>query len=209
MKGKKRKVISRNAETRSIGGRSFCSSVLDKARSRWRTGDPAFALNMIMEITSKYPRHEPAYRLMLSILIEEGYHPKDIIWCLGRLKKLGCLRPRDKLEYGIREFELSHFKKALPLLEKASDLSPHLIREWGYEPQIIEQYARICRNRLGLSPAKSISAGPLESRGSYAGAASKGKTKPHHDVRAEKAGGRDRTGRRLQEGQQHPSGDQP
>ncbi|MEX1330419.1 MAG: SNF2-related protein [Desulfobacterales bacterium] len=134
---------------------------------------------------------------MLSILIEEGYHPKDIIWCLDRLKKLGCLRPRDKLEHGIREFELSHFKKALPLLEKACDLPPHLIREWGYEPQVVKQCARICRNRLGLSPTKSISAGPLESRGSYTSAASEGKTKPHHDVRAEKAGGRDPVQRRA------------
>jgi len=197
VKRKKRKVISRSAEARSIGGPSFCSSALDKAGRRWRSGDPAFALNMIMEITEKYPRHEPAYRLMLRILIEEGFHPRDIIWCFGRLKKLGCLRPGDKLEYGIREFELSHYKKALPLLEKACDVSPHLIREWGYEPQIIEHYARICRNRLGLSPAISISAGPLKSRGSYAGAESKGKTKPPREAEAEKAGGRDPVQRRA------------
>jgi superfamily II DNA or RNA helicase len=197
VKRKKRKVISRSAETRSIGGRSFCSTVLDKARSRWRSGDPAFALEMIMGITSKYPRHEPAYRLMLSILIEEGYHPKDIIWCLGRLKKLGCLRPKDKLEYGIREFELSHFKKALPLLEKASDVSPHLIREWGYEPLKIDRYTQICRIQLGLSPVKSISADALKSRGSYAGSVSKEKTKPHREAGTEKAEGQGPVQRRA------------
>ena len=197
VKRKKRKVVSRSAEVRSIGGRSFCSSALDKAESRWRSGDSTAALNMIMEITAKYPRHEPAYRLMLRILIEEEYHPKDIIWCFGRLKKLGCLRSRDKLEYGIREFELSHYKKALPLLEKAFGLSPHLIREWGYEPQIIEQFARICRTQLGLAPAKSISAGAFKSRGSYAGAASKGRTKSHREARANKAGGRDPVQRRA------------
>jgi superfamily II DNA or RNA helicase len=191
VKSKKRKVISRGAEVRSIAGRSFCSSVLDMARSRWQSGDPVFALDMIMDITSKYPKHEPAYRLMLRILIEEGYHPRDIIGCLGRLKKLGYLRPRDKLEYGIREFELSHYKKALPLLEKACDISPHLLREWGYEPRIIDHYTQICRTQLGLSPAKSISAGALKSRGSYAGSASKGKTKPHREARAKKAGGHD------------------
>lgn len=196
-KRKKRKVISRSAEARSIKGRSFCSSALDKAVFRWRSGDPAFALNMIMEVTAKYPRHEPAYRLMLRILIEEEYHPKDIIWCFGRLKKLGCLRSRDKLEYGIREFELSHYKKALPLLEKACDVSPHLIREWGYEPLIIDRYAQICRTQLGLSSAKSISAGALKSRRSYAGSGSKGKTKPHREAGAEKAGGRDPVQRRA------------
>jgi hypothetical protein len=91
---------------------------------------------------------------MLRILIEEGYHPRDIVGCLGRIKKLGRFKPRDKVEYGIRKFELSHFKKALPLLEKAAEISPHLIMARGYEPRIIERCVQICRAQLGLGPGR-------------------------------------------------------
>ncbi|MCP4629261.1 MAG: hypothetical protein GY850_38020 [bacterium] len=147
---KKQKVRSHNTADLSRGGGSYCSSAVDMAKSRWQSGDPDFALDIIMRLTSKFPRHEPAHRLMLRILIEEGYYPRDIVGCLDRIKKLGRFRPRDKVEYGIRKFELSHFKKALPLLEKAGKISPHLIMGWGYEPRMIARYAQICRAQLGL-----------------------------------------------------------
>jgi len=184
-------VISHNNAKLSRGGGSYCSSAVDMAKSRWQSGDPVFALDMIMRLTSKFPRYEPAYRLMLRILIEEGYHPRDIVSCLDRIKKLGRLRPRDKVEYGIRKFELSHFKKALPLLEKACEISPHLIMEWGYEPRIIKSYAQSCRVQLGLSPLKLISAGALKSRDSGSCDLSKGKAKQPNGAGAKRAGGPD------------------
>jgi SNF2 family DNA or RNA helicase len=161
------------------------------AKSRWQSGDPVFALDMIMRLTSKFPKYEPAYRLMLRILIEDGYHPQDIVCCLDRIKKLGRFRPRDKVEYGIRKFELSHFKKALPLLEKACEISPHLIMEWGYEPRIIKSYAQSCRVQLGLSPLKPISAGALKSRDSGSCDPSKGKARQPNGAGAKRAGGPD------------------
>jgi SNF2 family DNA or RNA helicase len=82
-------------------------------------------------------------------------------------------------------------------LEKASDVSPHLIREWGYEPLKIDRYIQICRIQLGLSPVKSISVDALKPRGSYAGSVSKEKTKPHREAGTEKAGGQDPVQRRA------------
>jgi len=196
VKRKKKKVISRNAGGLSTVMRGYCSFAVDSAKAKWRQGEPGLALDMIMQLTSKFPKYEPAYRLMLRILIEEGYHPKDIIWCFSRMKKIGCLRPRDKVAYGLKEFELSHFKKALPLLEKASELSPHLISEWGYDPWIIESYLQVCRTKLGLSSAKPISAGARKPRGSSFGPESKGKAKQHNKTRAKRAGDQDQVERR-------------
>jgi len=160
VKNKKRKVIPRHVDL-SRQGRSYYSSAMDMARSSWQSGDPEFALDMLLHITEKFPKYEPAYRLMLGIFIEEEYVPEDIVWCLGQLKKIGRLKPADKIEYGIREFELSHFKKALPLLEKACQLSPPVLRQWGYEPQIIEIYARNCRTHLGRPSVEPVSAGTV------------------------------------------------
>jgi superfamily II DNA or RNA helicase len=188
---KKRKVRSHNTADLSRGGGSYCSSAVDMAKSRWQSGDPDVALDMIMRLTSTFPRYEPAYRLMLRILIEEGFHPRDIVGCLDRIKKLGRFKPRDKVEYGIRKFELSQFKKALPLLENAGKISPHLVRGWGYEPRIIESYTRICRTQLGLPLAKPISAGALKSRESGAGDLSQGKARQPGGAGAKRTGGPD------------------
>ena len=67
---KKKKVKSRRSADLSIRGGSYCASALNMAESRWQSGDPDFALDLIMHLTSKYPKYEPAYRLMLRILNE-------------------------------------------------------------------------------------------------------------------------------------------
>lgn len=192
VKRKKRKVRSRKAPDLSQGGRSYCSSAVDMAKSRWDSGNPDSALDMVMYLTSRFPKYEPAYRLMLRILIEEGYHPKDIVWCLGRIKKLGRLRPRDKIEYGINEFELSHYKKALPLLEEASQLSPQLLMEWEYVPRMIDHYVQICRAQLGLPLAKPNSAVARKSPKSRSPIlVLKGQEKENGESGAKRGGGQD------------------
>lgn len=109
-KKKKRKVKSRNSAYTSMVGGGYCSSALEIARSKWESGDTEPALDMIMEIVSKFPRSESAYRLMLHILVEEEYHPQDIIWCIERIKKIGRLSQREKKaedRYGGRKMDLS------------------------------------------------------------------------------------------------------
>ncbi len=129
--------------------------MLNMARAEWDADDHHAALTMLMEMTERFPRHLPAYRLMLEILLEEQYHPKDIAWCLGRIKKYGRLNERERVEYAINEFRLSHFKRALPLLEKACQVSGRLLSEWGYTPWQITFYAQECRDHLGLSSKRA------------------------------------------------------
>jgi superfamily II DNA or RNA helicase len=123
---------------------------MDAAQAKWRSGETTIALDMIMHLTSRFPGYEPAYRLMLDILVEENFHPRDIVWCLERIKKIGSLRLEDKVVFGIKEFELSHFKKALPLLETALELPPDLIEKSGFQRWMIINCLQTCQRKLGL-----------------------------------------------------------
>ena len=186
-KNKTKRAASLDRKKTSHGGGSFSAHAVDIARSEWQSGNLDAAMDMVMQITLRFPRYEPAHRLMLQILIEEGYHPKDVVWCLARIKKLGRLRPRDRVEYGICEYDLSHYKKALPLLEEAAQIPHDRLEEWGYQPWMIQDLVRDCRTRLGRSPEGAIA--PV-SRGKKGAGASKGKAKTRNDSRAGKAGGR-------------------
>lgn len=142
--------------TKVSSGQDYFAATLNMARAAWDRDDHNAALTILMEMTERFPKHLPAYRLMLEILVEEQYHPKDIARCLGRIKKHGRLNERERVEYAINEFRLSHFKKALPLLEKAYQVPGQLLSEWGYTPWQITFYAQECRDRLGLSPKRSV-----------------------------------------------------
>lgn len=138
--------------------------MLNMAREAWEEGDHHAAVAMLMEMTGRFPKHLPTYRLMLEILLEERYHPKDIAWCLKRIKKLGRLNEQEKVEYAVNEFRLSHFRKALPLLEKACEVPESLLWEWGYSPWQISLYVEDCRDNLGLSSEQSDSSAASRSR---------------------------------------------
>ncbi|RJQ53475.1 MAG: ATP-dependent helicase [Desulfobacteraceae bacterium] len=144
---------------------------------------------MIRGFTLRFPGYEPAHRLTLRILVEENYHPRDIVRCLERINKIGCLRPEYNAVYGVKEFELSHYKKALPLLEKARELPPHLLEEWGYRPWTIQSCLQACRSKVGLNSLNS--SGPDASgvrKSAKAGAVSKEKAGQPAKARAEKKG---------------------
>ncbi len=173
----------------SLKGQDYCATALGLARSKWDSGDHHAALDMIMQMTRRFPRYEAAYRLMLEILIEERFHPKDILWCLERIRKLGRLEPRDRLEYGIQEFELSRFRKALPFLEGASQLPPQVLEDWGYNRWVIQLHAEECRTRLGLSPSRALSV--IGRKRGSAGSASKGKTRTSGQSKRKGAPGKD------------------
>ncbi len=130
--------------------------MLNMAREAWDAGDHHAAIAMLMEMTERFPKHLPAYRLILEILLQEQYHPKDVAWCLKRIKKFGRLNEQENLYYAVNEFRLSHFKKALPLLEKAGEIPESLLWEWGYTPWEIRLYAEKCRDKLGLSSKQSV-----------------------------------------------------
>ncbi len=132
-------------------GQEYCTYVLTKAQAQWDEGDHHAALSMLMEMTERFPKYVPAYRLILEILLEEHYNPKDIAWCLNRIKKFGRLNEQEQVDYAFNEFRLRHFKKALPLLEKAARVPESLLWEWGYDPARIRVYAEECRHHLGLS----------------------------------------------------------
>ena len=183
-KNKTKRAASRDRKKTSHGGGSFPAHALDMVRSEWQSGNLDAAIEMLMQITLRFPRYEPAHRLMLRILIEEEYDLKDIVWCLARIKKLGRLRPRDKVEYGMCEYNLSHYKKALPFLEEAAQIPHDRLEEWGYQPWMIQDSVQDCRTRLGLSPERLIA--PV-SRGKKGAGASKGKAGTQNDRRSGKA----------------------
>ena len=183
-KNKTKRAASRDRKKTSHGGGSFPAHALHMVRSEWQSGNLDAAIEMLMQITLRFPRYEPAHRLMLRILIEEEYDPKDIVWCLARIKKLGRLRPRDKVEYGMCEYNLSHYKKALPFLEEAAQIPHDRLEEWGYQPWMIQDSVQDCRTRLGLSPERLIA--PV-SRGKKGAGASKGKAGTQNDRRSGKA----------------------
>jgi superfamily II DNA or RNA helicase len=171
---------SRNSKKPSQGGENFAAHAVERARSEWDSGNPESALTMLMQTTVKFPRYEPAHRLMLQIFIDEGFHPKDVIWCLGRIEKITRLRPRDRVEYGRCEYELSHYKKALPLLEEAAQIPEQQLDGWGYDRWMIQDMVQDCRTRIGLFTENSI-ARSRSSRGKKAPGASTGEAKPRND----------------------------
>jgi superfamily II DNA or RNA helicase len=186
-KNKSKKAASRDWNKPPQGGQSLPAHAVSMARSVWESEGQEAAVDMLIQITLRFPRYEPAHRLLLQILIEERYHPKDVVWCLGRINKLGRLRPRDRVEYGLCEYDLGHHKKALPLLKEAAEIPEDRLEEWGYHPLMIQDFLLDCRTRLGLSPEGSII--PV-SRGKKGSGASKGKARTRNDSRSGKAAAR-------------------
>jgi len=152
MKKNTRKPAIQDNRNLSQAGGDFAAPAVDRARAVWKAGDTESALDMLMQITLKFPRYEPVYRLMLQILKNEDYHPKDMIWCLSRMQKLGLLKPIDRIAYATYEFQLLHFSKALRHLEAAGQVSERQLEEAGYHPRMIHNMIRDCRVRLGLMP---------------------------------------------------------
>jgi len=162
---KTKKAAFRDSKKTSEGGGSFAARAVEMARVEWESGDMESAIESLIQITLKFPRYEPAYRQMLQIVIEEGCHPKDVVWCLGRIQKLGPLRPRDKVEYGRCEYELFHYKKALPFLEAAAQIPGRQLEAWGYYPRMIQDLIRDCRTRLGLTSDGPVDVPPRGEKG--------------------------------------------
>jgi SNF2 family DNA or RNA helicase len=140
-------------------GPKYLSAILEAARTEWEAGDHRAALNLIMDLTSRFPHYVPAYRLMLDILLEEQYHPKDVSRCLGRIKKFDQFNEREWIEYALNEFQLGHYKKALPLLEKIIMLPEKLLAGYGYSKRYIMAFAEQCRSQIAIPIKKKALAG--------------------------------------------------
>jgi SNF2 family DNA or RNA helicase len=138
-------------------------TILEAARTEWEAGDHRAALNLIMDLTSRFPHYVPAYRLMLDILLEEQYHPKDVSRCLGRIKKFGRLNEWERIEYALNEFQLGHYKKALPLLEKIGLLPEKLLAGYGYSKRYLMALTEQCRAQIGIPIKKKAPAGRRKS----------------------------------------------
>jgi len=137
------------SRTGAIPSGGAVNRFVEMAWSEWESGDPDSAIEKLAEIIHRFPRNEPAHSLLLQILMEEGCHPKDILWCAGRLQKLRPLKPRERLEYGVSEYALHHYEKALPLL-RSSQLPRARLEVWGYDPWVIKDMIRECERRIGL-----------------------------------------------------------
>lgn len=139
--------------------RKYLSAILEAARTEWEANDHRAALNILMDLTSRFPRYVPAYRLMLDILLEEQYHPKDVSRCLGRIKKFDRLNEWERIEYALNEFQLGHHKRAQPLLEKISLLPEKLLNSYGYSKRYIMLYAEKCQAQISIPTKKTAPPG--------------------------------------------------
>ena len=185
---KKKKAPSTHRKKAFQGG-SYCASALDTAVSRWQEGNPDLALDTLMQLTKRFPKYEPAYHLLVRILTEEGYHPKDIIRVFKLLKKFGYLQPQEELEYGLGEFQLGHYKKALPFLEKTAQHPAHLLSKWGYEPFMIDSYIDVCRTQMESAVPKPARTIMRKVKRTEAGSKRKTKTEPMDTAGTKKAKG--------------------
>ncbi len=121
---------------------------MESAQSFREDGEADEALDALHAAIYNFPKYEPAYHLMLRILLEENYQPSDVLWVLKQMEKTGRLGPKNRLQMGIEEFKLGNFQKALPLLDQALSLQPDLLEEWDHDPEAIEGFAFICRENL-------------------------------------------------------------
>ncbi len=150
--------------TSNSSERKYLDSILDSAWTEWEEEDHRAALDILMDLTARFPRYLPAYRLMLEILLEEGYHPKDVSRCLRRIRKFGRLNEWEKIEYAFNEFLLGHYKKALPLLEKISLLPEKSLASYGYSRRYIMSFVEDCRDLIGTPAKKAVPAGSPKNR---------------------------------------------
>ncbi len=121
---------------------------MESAQSLWENGEIEEALGTLHAAIYNFPKYEPAHHLMLRIMLEENYHPADVLWVLKQMNKIVRLGPKNRLQMGIEECKLGNFQKALPLLDQALSLQPDLLEEWGHDPEVIEGFASICRENL-------------------------------------------------------------
>ena len=127
---------------------------MESAQSFWEDGKLDDALSALQTAVFNYPKYEPAYHLMLRIMLAENFHPSDVLWVLKQMEKIGRLGPKNRLQKGLEEWKLGNFQKALPLFDRALSLQPDLLEEWGHDREDIKAFAAICRESIDKRAAR-------------------------------------------------------